>query len=169
MKQEKLYRFGIIVGTLIVMNTFRGWFLFNIIMSIFASIAGDNTITYITASITTTIVVGIGTMLPLYWGLRENHEERRRFLTYFAEHDYNRANLNVYIKEMKIVKQDTIVFLIALIVVLIFRFAEYLFYSSSYLIDVILEFSIIFGIFLLFNYFIRQKLYDKWEAERLHK
>ena len=169
MKSEKLFRFGIIVATLIVMNLFRGWFIFNVIMSVFASLMGDGTLTYTMASITTTIVIGVCTTLPLYWGLRDNAEEKRRFLTHFSDHEYNRANLRSYLKETKIVKQDTIVFLIAILVVLVFRYTKYILYSPYYIIDFVLEFVIIFGIYLLFNRFVRRRLYDKWESERMYK
>lgn len=169
MKSEKLFRFGIIVATLIVMNVLRGWFIFNVIMSAFASLMGDSTLTYTIASVTTTIVIGVCTTLPLYWGLRENAEEKRRFLAHFSDHEYNSANLSSYLKETKIVKQDTIVFLIALLVVLVFRYTEYILYSPYYIIDFVLEFVIIFGVYLLFNQFVRRRLYDKWQSERLHK
>ncbi len=169
MKSEKLFRFGIIVVTLIVMNVLRGWFIFNVIMSVFASFMGDSNLTYIIASITTTIVIGICTTLPLYWGLRENAEEKRRFLAHFSEHEYNSANLSSYLKKTKIVKQDTIVFLVALFIVLVFRYTVYILYSPYYIIDFVLEFVIIFGVYLLFNRFVRRRLYDHWESGRMYK
>lgn len=169
MNTNKLFRFGIIVGTLIVMNILSNWFIFNVIMSVYASIIGDGIPAYLLASVSTTVVVGICTILPLYWMIREDAEERRRFLTHFEEHEYNRENLRAYLKEGKLTKQDTIVFLLALLAVLIYRYALLIISSPTVIIDFVLEFVIIFGIYLLFNYFVRRALYDKWERERLHK
>ena len=103
MKSEKLFRFGIIVTTLIVMNVFRGWFIFNVIMSVFASLMGDDTLTYTIASITTTIVIGVCAtpliqnifFLPLgmveikekstlFWPRHCEEEARRRHLFCFS-------------------------------------------------------------------------------------
>lgn len=165
MKSGKLFRFVIIVGTLIVMNIFKGWFFFNIFMSIFSTAIGDdNIVAQLLSIFSCTVLIGVLTMLPIYWSLRENAEERRRFLAYFSEHDYNRANLHTYLKETGIVRQDRVVFLIALIVVLLVQHLPYMAF-----VNIILEFIIIFGISLLFDRFVRRALYDKWERERLHR
>lgn len=162
MKKDNLRQFLLIAGTLIVMNIIKGWLLEGIFMSIFATMIGDDNLpAAILTVITSTVVVGILTTLPLYWGMRENAEERRRFLAHFSEQEYNRANLKAYLKSTKIARGDRIVFLLALIVVLIFRFANPLFF--------LMEFVIIFGIYLVFDHTVRRKLYDKWESERLHK
>lgn len=165
MKSDKLFRFAIIVGTLIVMNIFKGWFFFNIFMSIFSTAIGeDNMLAQILSIFACTLLIGVLTMLPIYWSLRENAEERRRFLAYFAEHEYSRPNLRAYLKETGIVRQDRIVFVIALIIVLLFQYIPYMAIGN-----IIIEFLIIFGISLLFDRFVRRALYDKWERERLHK
>lgn len=164
MNSEKIRRFGIIVGTLIVMNLLKSWLFYGIFMSVFSIALGeDGTPAAILTIIASTASVGALSMLPLYWGMRENAEERRRFLAYFAEHDYNRTNLRTYLKETKLVSQDRIVFLVALIVVLVIQ------NLPTYVTNFIFEFIIIFGIYLLFDYFVRRRLYDKWESERLHK
>lgn len=170
MKSDKLFRFGIIVGTLIVMNIFKGWFFYNIFMSIFSiAIGEDNLAAQLLSVFVCTVLVGVLTMLPIYWSLRENAEERRRFLSYFAEHDYNSDNLRTYLQETGIVRQDRTVFVIALLAVLIYQYGMAILQYPLYLIDFVLEFVIIFGISLLFDRFVRRALYDKWERERLHK
>lgn len=167
---EKLRRFGLIVGTLIVMNILKGWIIQSIFMSIFSIALGDDgNLARILTILASMMVVGALTMLPLYWGIRENAEERRRFLNYFAEHEYNRANLKTYLKEVNIVRQDRTVFVIALLVVLIIQYGSYIVVQPGIFLDFAIEFVIIFGIYLLFDYFVRRKFYDKWESERLHK
>lgn len=170
MNSEKLKRFGLIVGTLIVMNILKIWIFQGIFMSIFSIALGDdNIIAVLLTILACTITVGILTPLPLYWGMRENSEERRRFLAYFAEHDYTRANLSAYLKEVKIARQDRIVFILALLAVLIFQYGLNILLNPFYILDFVLELVIIFGVYLVFDYIVRRKLYDKWEKERLHK
>lgn len=164
MKSEKLKRFGLIVGTLLVMNVLKAWIFQGIFMSIYSTALGDDGLPARLLTIfTCTVVVGALTMLPLYWGLRENAEERRRFLAYFAEHKYTRENLRTYLKEVKIVKQDRTVFILALLAVLLFQYLPFA------ILDIIIEFIIIFGVYLVFDHIARRKLYDKWESERLHR
>lgn len=170
MTSEKLKRFAIIVGTLIVMNMLKSWIFRSIFMSIFSIALGDdNIVASLLTIFASTITVGVLTMLPLYWGMRENAEERRRFLAYFAEHDYNRKNLQTYLKEVKIAKQDRIVFVLALLAVLIFQYGLNILLYPLIILDFAIDFMIIFGIYLAFDHFVRRRLYDKWERERLHK
>lgn len=170
MKSEKLKRFSLIVGTLIVMNILKGWIFQSIFMSIFSIAIGDDNLTAALLTIfASTVTVGALTMLPLYWGMRENAEERRRFLAHFAEHEYNSANLKTYLKSVGIARQDRIVYLLALLAVLIWQYGAAIVAYPLYILDFVIEFVILFGVYLLFDHFVRRRLYDKWESERLHR
>lgn len=164
------FRFALIVGTLLVMMLlFNNWF-FPLIFSVGCWIVGDEGVgaTYVAIILANLLAGGI-TILPLYWEMRENAEERRAFLAYFADHEYNRKEVNAYIRSTKTALYDTVIFVIALVVVLLFEYLQYALQAPIYWLIMALAFAEIFGIFALFEYFVRRKLYKKWESERLRK
>lgn len=169
MSSKKFLKFGIIAGTIIVMNIIKNWILFNVILSVYASTIGEGTLATVLALLTTSAVIAAITMIPLYWEIRENSEERRRFLSNFAEQEYNRANLRKYLKDYKVVRQDAIVVLIAALIVLFVQYIGNIVYSPIYLFDFVVEFAIFVIVYLAFEKIVRLKLYDKWESARLHK
>lgn len=169
MKSEKIRRIVTIIATLVVMNLIKDLLLYSAVMSLFASTIGEGRLTAILTVVTLNVIVGAFSMLPLYFELYNNTEEKRRFLAYFSDNEYNRANLRVYKKKTGIVRQDSIVYLLALLVVLIVRYAEYIIASPIYFLDFAIEFAILFGVYIFYNTVVRQRLYDKWQAERLHR
>lgn len=169
MKSEKIRRIVTIIATLVIMNLIKNLLLYSAVMSLLASTIGDGRFTAILAVLILNIIVGACSMIPLYLELYNNSEEKRRFLAYFSDNEYNRVNLRVYQKKTGVVRQDSIVYLLALLVVLIIRYAEYIITSPIYFLDFALEFAILFGVYIFYNMVVRQKLYDKWEKERLHR
>lgn len=169
MTSEKIRRIVTIIATLVVMNLIKNMILYSAVMSLFASTLGDGMPAYLLTLVVLNVIVGICSMIPLYFELYNNTEEKRRFLAYFSDNEYNRVNLHVYQKKSGIVRQDSIVYISALLVVLIARYAEYIITSPAYFVDFAIEFAFLFGIYIIYNVVVRKRLYDKWEEERLHK
>lgn len=139
------------------------------ILSVYASTLGEGTLAKVLTSLTTSVVIAAITMIPLYWQIRENSEERRRFLSDFAEQQCNRANLRKYLKDNKVVRQDAVVVLTAVFAVLFVQYIGSIFLSPIYLIDFAIESGIFLIVYLAFEKIVRMKLYDKWESERLRR
>lgn len=100
MKSEKIRRIVTIIATLVIMNLIKNLLLYSAVMSLLASTIGDGRFTAILAVLILNIIVGACSMIPLYLELYNNSEEKRRFLAYFSDNEYNRVNLRVYQKRL---------------------------------------------------------------------
>ncbi|MBE6639328.1 MAG: hypothetical protein E7616_07770 [Ruminococcaceae bacterium] len=171
MQNSKFKQTILIIATLLLgFLLFNNW-VFPLIMTVSYAIFGsESTIAPIAAVCIANLLVGIVSVLPFYWSMRDSGEERRNFYSYFQDKNYNRKELGIYFRTAKIIKTDVIIYTVSLLLVLLYKYLpSAILISPIYLIDIVLAFVLIYGIFIIYEFIIRPKMYDKWYADRMHK
>lgn len=140
----------------VVLNTVNG---------ILGASFGSNFIAVVLSAAVTSLMISF----MMYLLYREDAEERRAFLKYFAENEFTEENDRKYILNLKSMHEGLITFAVALLIYVVFEFGLLLVISFLYIIDIMLIFGIVFGVEFVFEIAARKKLHEKWESERLHK
>lgn len=170
-KKESSFRqlsYPIIIITLLALFLVKVWILDNVIYSICCSVLGGESIwATLSAYIVSYVVVGVLATLPIYWHMRDNGGDHRRFLAYFAENEYNSENLKKYLKHFK---NEKWVFALALVTaVALTEDISLLLLNPAYFIVAMLGIALVYLTYIIFVRIARRKLYDKWYRERMHR
>ena len=171
MQNSKFKQTILIIATLLLgFLIFNNW-CFPLIMTVMYTIFGsEGTVAPIAAVCFAYLLVGVVSILPLYWSMRDNGEARRNLYSYFQDKDYNRKELSVYLRTTKAIKNDVIMYTISLLLVLLYEYLpSAILISPIYLIDIVLAFVLIYGLFMIYEFIIRPKIYHKWYTDRIHK
>ena len=166
-KEGTFGNFVFIAVTVLVLFVVKGWLLDAVVYSLCCSLlGGENLLSALASYLLSYVLIGVLATLPLYWRMRDNSTDKRRFLAFFAENDYNPENRKKY---MQFFRSEKTVFAVALAVAMLVEEFGALLLSPGYVLVVIAGYAVIFATYLLFCHFARVKLYDNWYAERLHR
>ena len=159
-------------GLLIVLTIVKNLVLQNIIYTLLNAIfGGESTLTYILSELLSAVSVALLALLPLYWQLRENSEERREFLKYFEDKPFNAENDKAFTDGLREARRDKNLFIVAAVSVV---FIEYLnkFIDSLNLIYfafMAISIGVMLTVYLIGFKEVRKKLHVRWDAERLNR
>lgn len=171
MQKNKFKQTILIVATLLLgFLLFTKWSYPIILTIAFAIFGSEGPVAPIAGTCIAYILVGIVSILPFYWSARDSGDARRDFYNHFQEKEYNRKALMAYLRTTKTIKSDVIVYTVSLVLVLLYKYLPLaVLISPIYLLEFLLAFALIYGLFMLYEFVIRPKMYDKWYAERMHK
>lgn len=157
-------QFLTIILTLIALFFANNYLLSNLVLSVVSWIAGtDSSAAVIIISyVLSDLIVGILACLPLYFQMRDDGQSHRLLLKFFEENEYNDANMKRFLKGYRI---NILVFFLSMNLVLLLNYGI----SITALILYPMSASVIFAPYLVLEFVVRPKLYDKWYRERLHK
>ena len=85
-KEGTFGNFVFIAVTVLVLFVVKGWLLDAVVYSLCCSLlGGENLLSALASYLLSYVLIGVLATLPLYWRMRDNSTDKRRFLAFFAE------------------------------------------------------------------------------------
>lgn len=167
----KLGKLAFTFGLVAVLVLVKNFVLQNIIYTLLNAIFDAGMLTLILSELLSSVSVALLALLPLFWQLRENAEERREFLKYFENKTFNAENDMIFTSGLREARREKNLFIVATVFIV---FIEYLikFFDSInflYFIFMAVSIAVMLTVYLIGFKEVRKKLHIRWDAERLNR